>query len=295
MKKITTIVTVGFAICGLITNTVSAQDTIAAWTFPNTSADAIADAGLSENSARFISCEKGSGFTVLPISYTSNGADHPTIVDDKCATVSDFDNGADSAYWMVKFKTTGYNNVKVSSKQWSDNSPAGPKDFKLQYKLSGISSWTDLTTITLANDWTTGALSNYALPADFNNSTLNISLRWLMSSNVDIQGGTVVGGAFSSIDDIIITGDLIPAGIDVNTENSKLINVYPNPSNGTFIIKYAQKIKDVKVYNLLGKCVYENEFIEAGDCAITGLNSGVYLLQIKSVENAVITKRIIIE
>ncbi|MCC7051344.1 MAG: hypothetical protein IT239_06165, partial [Bacteroidia bacterium] len=74
MKKIIT--AMGFGICTLITNinTVFAQDIIVSWTFPNSSADAIADAGMPENSARFISCERGSGFTVLPITYTSNGA-----------------------------------------------------------------------------------------------------------------------------------------------------------------------------------------------------------------------------
>lgn len=291
MKKIIT--TVGFSICALITNTVLAQDTIAAWIFPGTSANAIVDISLPINSTRFISCEKGSGFTVLPIDYIANGAEHPTVIDDKCATAFGFDNGADSAYWMIKLKTTGYQNIKVSSKQKSGNTPAGPKDFKLQYKLSGTSTWFDLTTVTLDNDWTTGIISEFVLPTSCENSSSNISLRWIMTTNTDIQGGTVVSTATSSIDDIVVTGDMM-TGI-TSYENQTQINVYPNPNKGQFTIENTNTLNTVKIYNLLGNCVYEKNKIEGYSLKINGLATGVYFLQINSSENIVQTKKIIVE
>lgn len=292
MKKIMTIV--GVSICAFITNTVSAQDTLAAWIFPNVSADAIVDVSIPINSSRFISCEKGSGFTVLPINYLASGAEYPSIIDDKCATASDFDNGADSAYWMVKFKTTNYQNIKVSSKQWSEDVPAGPKDFKLQYKLSGGGNpWIDLTTVTVDNDWTTGVINEFVLPVACENSGGNVSLRWIMTTNTDIQGGTVVSTATSSIDDIVITGDII-TGITAY-ENQAQVSVYPNPNNGNFTIEHAQGATSLKIYNLLGNCVYEKNTIENNSIEVNGLASGVYFLQTNSTNNSVQTNKIIVE
>lgn len=286
---------IGFTISLLFSNTTHAQDTIAAWYFPNSSADAVVDASLPINSSRWISCEKGSGFTVLPIYYTDNGADYPTISDDKCGKATGFHNGGDSAYWMVKFKTTGYQNIKVSSKQWSSMAPAvGPRDFKLQYKLSGGSVWTDLTTVTVGNDWTTGLISEYILPSVCENSSSNVSLRWLMSSNMDIMGGTVTDStAETSIDDIVITGELITS-VHSLTENN-ISNIYPNPSKGNITIELKDKIKNIQMFNLLGTCVYNNTTVKENILKIDELEKGVYLIKIISENESLEIQKLIVE
>lgn len=277
MKKIFT--KIGMLTTILFSQNAFSQDVVVGWSFPDTSANSVMDTGLAINSARFISCERGSGFNVLTIDYTFDGAEYPVIADDKCATVSEFENGADSVYWMIKFRSTGYTNLRFSSKQWSSLSPAGPGDFKVQYKLSGGSSpWNDLTQVTLSNDWTTGEVMEFSLPAECDNQSSNVSLRWIMTSNTDIQGGTVVAGAQSKIDDIFVIGDAI-TGINDNDATPSVM-VYPNPNRGQFNIEHHSAIRNIQISDALGRIVFSSSTIMDNKLTINNLTKGVYILNI---------------
>ncbi|MEZ5109768.1 MAG: hypothetical protein R2829_12480 [Bacteroidia bacterium] len=75
--------------------------------------------------------------------------------------------------------TQNYFDLTVSSKQRSSNT--GPRDFKLQYKIGAGGTWTDVSgaTVTVANDFTSGVLSNVALPAECDNQS-SVYLRWIV-------------------------------------------------------------------------------------------------------------------
>lgn len=108
------------------------------------------------------------------------------------------------AYWQVSLSTKGFQTINVSSKQRGSNT--GPKDFKLQYSLDN-SNWSDVLngTITVANNWTSGVLTNVALPSEAADKDL-IYVRWLNSSNSSINGGSVAAGGTSQIADIVFMG-----------------------------------------------------------------------------------------
>jgi hypothetical protein len=120
------------------------------------------------------------------------------------ASVSGWDGGNNAKFWQIDIATLGYSNLKLSSVQRSSNT--GPKDFKVQYKI-GSGSWTDVpgAAVTVANNWTTGVLNNVTLPAACNNQA-SVLIRWIMTSNLQVNSGNVASTGTSGIDNILING-----------------------------------------------------------------------------------------
>lgn len=119
-------------------------------------------------------------------------------------------DGMDTKYWRIKINTFGLENLRVSSRQRS--SSTGPRDFKLQYSISGRLPlvWVDVpgATITVADNFTTGVLTDIPLPVETENNYV-LYLRWIMTSNISVSGGAIGGTGTSRIDDIVIEGDII--------------------------------------------------------------------------------------
>ena len=126
-------------------------------------------------------------------------------------------------YWIATFNTTGYKNLKVSSKQRS--SDTGPKDFKLQYR-TGTGSWINVTgaeTIVVANDnYLTGVVEDLPLPVAMEDQT-SVSLRWICTSTVAINSPNPVAQGGVSRLDVVITGEaksgVVEPGIIVSKNN----------------------------------------------------------------------------
>ena len=295
MKKIITILCM--AVMPLFMNSAFAQDTIVGWTFPSTSADSIADVGITLNATRYISCQYGTwgmpSYYSIPTNYTTNGAGGAP---DKCAQTTGWANGVDSVYWMVKFKTTGYGTMTLFSKQQGGGSNPGPRDFKVQYKLPGSTSpWIDLAggTITCANNWTSGVVNGLSLPSTCDNQSGQVSIRWLITSNFDINGGTLLSTGITKIDDIFILGSP-SSGISVPDVES-LISVFPDPSNGNFCIKNNGEISKLSIYDIVGKCVYTNQNIIGSKTDFSNFEKGVYLIQITTKDNGIFTQKLVVE
>lgn len=281
----------------LFCNISFAQDTIAAWTFPSTSPDSLVDVSISLNSNRYISCEYGTyntpSYHAIVIDYTTNGSNTTLDPQDKSAKVIGLNDGADSVAWTVKFKTTGYQNLKLYSKQSAGGSNPGPRDFKAQYKLSGSSTWIDILngTILCANDWTTGILNGVDLPAACNNFSNNVSIRFLQTSNIDISDGTVAATGISKIDNIVITGEVLTG---IESYNNNDLNIFPNPNNGSFVIENNGSIKGVRIYNILGKSMYQNDSVIENVINFDGFEAGVYFVQITLNDNVVRTSKLVV-
>jgi hypothetical protein len=289
MKRIFTILTLA-----ILPFLVNAQDTIVAWTFPSTSADSLSDVYISANLGRYLSCQYG---TWGKPSYHSIHSDYTTDgflgAPDKCGMATGWDNGADSAYWMVKFKTTGYGSLMLYSKQYSDATNPGPKDFKVQYKLPGSSSpWVDLTTVTCANDWTTGVVNGISIPAACNNQSSQVSIRWLLTSNLDINSNTLLSTGINKIDNIVIKGT---STVGISAYESELISIYPNPNNGNFCIENNGEINKIAILDILGKCVYTNENNIGARTELSGFEKGVYLVQITTKDNELHSQKLIVQ
>ena len=85
-----------------------------------------------------------------------------------------------------------------------------------------------------------------------------------------------------------------PSGIK-NIKNSQF-NLYPNPTNGIFVIELEANSKyDLTVNNILGQTVYTasiNEMKTTID--LSGFDKGVYTVELKD-ENAIYTEKVIVE
>jgi len=124
------------------------------------------------------------------------------------ASANGWDSGDGVKYWQVFFDASGVAQLTVSSVQRS--SGTGPRDFKLQYRIGVAGTWIDVAggTVQTANDYTSGVLTEVALPAAADNQPA-VYLRWIMTSNTSVDNGTVGGIGTSAIDDIIIAGNML--------------------------------------------------------------------------------------
>ncbi|MDY0138053.1 MAG: hypothetical protein RBS36_12855, partial [Thiomicrospira sp.] len=178
------------------------QETITGWDFPvNSGPDSLnANMGTEQNQGYDIRMENDVTGTNGLISLTEGFVTY-------AATTDGWDNGIEGKYWSVKFKARGYKNFKVSSMQFSDADMPGPRDWKIQYRLSNQESWSDIAggEVTAANDWTSATVTNLPLPAEANDPSGSVYLRWVVTSNTDIVGNELLSSGISKIDNILIT------------------------------------------------------------------------------------------
>ncbi len=174
------------------TGSLTPNITVVGWDFEDS--NNTADNGIDNNLSKIVTTN-----STGTVSYNSAGGGTQSISN------SGWDSGSNSKYWKVSFTTVGIKNLKLSSAQRS--SGTGPKDFKVQYSLND-SQWHDVSgaVVTVANNFTTGVLTNVTLPVECENKSL-VYLRWIMTSNFQVSSGNVANGGTSSIDNIVIVGD----------------------------------------------------------------------------------------
>ncbi len=208
------------------------------WNFPNSTDDQYSDAGIALNYVA------GTPASCKQIS-TQGSAGSPTFsnagIATRCATATGWDNGNGVKYWQVDLNSTGYTQLKLTSKQRS--SGTGPKNWKIQYKLGAGGTWTDVSsgTISVADNWTTGVKTDLALPTACDNQA-SVYLRWVMTSNLQVTTGNVAAGGTSRIDDVKVTGvsgnALTTGGISGSpfciTSTMGISLTVPFTSSGTF-------------------------------------------------------------
>ncbi len=255
----------------------------------NTDAEFNADSGIEANLGYDVRAENGTAGTTRTLFYSPETSGYSAATDG-------WDAGADDKFWSVKFKADGFSSMTVSSKQNSDGS--GPKDFKLQWKVSG-GTWADLTggAITVASDWSTGVVNGLALPVELEgNGTSSLYLRWIMSSNVSVSGLDVETMGISKIDDIIIAG-IQPSGFVTEIYNSEIM-IYPNPCDDYFTIETTDNVNKVEIYNIQGALIFavNENFTGSFNVNTSEMSSGMYLVKLFSEENASpVTKRIVVK
>ena len=173
------------------------QTTLVEWNFPNNPDDDIADGGIAANLTKTLS-EVGAGVPA----YTAAG------VTTRAASVNSWNAGNGTKYWQIEVETTGYSSLTVASRQFS--SSAGPRDFKVQYKVGAGGMWTDVPGATIQTGdatWATGgALAATTIPSAANNQS-SVFLRWLMNSDVRADGTAgVASNGNNRIDNIVVQG-----------------------------------------------------------------------------------------
>jgi len=263
----------------IIAGALSAQETLTGWTFPvNSGADSLnANLGTTQNKTYDLRFQWVLTPTVDSTLNTVTFVDGATTF---AAATAGWDNGANVKFWSIKFKASDYSQFKVSSKQKSDAANPGPRDFKLQWRLSS-GAYADVAggAITLGADWTTGVVANLPVPIT-GQGTSSIYIRWIMSSNTDINGGTVAATGQSMIDDILVTG-VSTLGQNEILYTSRL-KVFPSPNNGTFTVSSTEPIDFMSVVDVNGRTIstLENP-LQKQSVTISDAKPGIYFLKVR--------------
>ncbi|MGX9984914.1 T9SS type A sorting domain-containing protein [Soonwooa purpurea] len=170
---------------------------VVSWNFENEKITATG--GIIANSDKVVSTN--ATLNIPPIIKISNPASDGFVLHAN----GGWGSGSESKYWKISFTTLNMTNLKMSSVQRSSNT--GPRDFKVQYSLDEL-NWTDLSegNVTVLNDWASGHINKISLPIACDNKPL-VYLRWIMNSNIAVNGGSVQSGGTSTIDNILVDGD----------------------------------------------------------------------------------------
>lgn len=273
----------------ILTIAVNAQETIIGFSFPtNDTISKRPNSGLAANAGYDIRKE-GSGSTALDTVTFSNGV----TTGDFAATSTNWDNGANTKFWSIKFKAPGYTDFKVSSKQRSGGNNAGPKNFQIQWRLSS-GTYADVANgaVICANDWTTGVVNQ--LPVLITGQgTGSVYIRWLMTTNEDANGGTVAATGISKIDDIVVTATNT-VGIE-ETIYTNTVNIYPNPSNGFFNIDANDAVNEILIYNALGKLILKSNPDKLNNqIDLTSFGKGIYFVNLRYDDNSYYTSKVVV-
>jgi hypothetical protein len=211
------------------------------------------------------------------------------------AATTGWDNGTDVKFWSIKFKANNYANFKLSSKQKSDATNPGPRDFKIQWRLSS-GTYADVAggAVTLGADWTTGVVTNLPVPIT-GQGTGSVYIRWIMATNTNINGGTVASTGQSMIDDILLTGTSTLGEDEILFTNR--LKVFPSPNNGSFTLSSTEPMDAVSVTDITGKILQTiSSPSQKQAITITGAKSGLYLLKVRFTGSEQdVTTRIVVE
>jgi len=282
MKRTITLFISLFILAGFA---IAQNDTIAKWTFPTgTAEDANPDLSSPLNVDQTVFTVGGTG----AIDFSKNGETT------KAATANGWEDGMDTKSWQITLNTTGYENLKLSSMLTAGGNDPGPRDYKLQYKIGESGTWIDILdgNITVANDWTTGVVEALNLPTECYDEEL-VYISWIMTSNTDAVGGTVIEAGKAKIDNIIVVGDVATR---IDGENQNEFAIYPNPSNGIVNIETDSQIENICIFDLTGKQVFESSSNSTyATIELTSLSKGIYIFKVITVDNNVYTRKITVK
>jgi hypothetical protein len=277
MKKIITLIMILYVSTGFG----QTYDTLIKYTFKDSTLlnGPFPDAGLTANLNNPITTKGGTN----AISYTYTGATS------KSARATGWDAGNGTKFWQIKVTTSGYNTLKLSSKQRS--SGTGPKDFKVQYKIAYSGTWTDVpgATVLDSNNWTKGVLTNVAIPTACDNQD-TVYLKWIMTSNTTVGNGTVAAGGASNIDDILVVGVSIVQGL---SSYSMQPDVKMVVNKGTLTLYSNEPAKEISIFDISGNLVYNSIKTSSVNTVNTDkFNQGIYFINVTFDNNSTVTKKI---
>jgi len=256
-----------------------AQDTISGWTFPVISGpDSLnANLGTTQNKSYDIRFQwvltPVTDSTLNTIIFYNEGGNY-------AAETDGWDNGADIKFWSCKFKAEKYKDFKVSSKQKSETGFPGPRDFKLQWRLSsGIYEDIPNSALTLTYDYADGTITNLPV-AITGQGTSSIYIRWIMTSNTDIDGGTVASTGRSIIDDILITGTSTLGTDEIVYTNR--IKFFPVNNSRQYQVVSTVPMASLTITDVQGKsiCSENNPGMHAS-FNLNNASKGIYLITIR--------------
>lgn len=145
----------------------------------------------------------------------------------------------------------------------------------------------------LADDGDANFNTNFLIYYNEEDSTPNppslILGTWV--ENVTVTGGVCGGNGASSIN--YMSGEIQDTTLSLEVADLNALEFYPNPTQGVFNIKgVSGNSLKVKVYNVTGIIVYENDSLNEGSIDLSSYSRGMYFVEIQWEQQTIIKKLI---
>lgn len=116
-------------------------------------------------------------------------------------------------------------------------------------------------------------------------ATLTTSVEFNPAGNSNVYFELFIHGCGPTTGNSFKSYSMVDSDLDILPEVNKITNIgiYPNPNNGTFVLNVeSENIKNIYVYDLLGKVVYQvnNSNAERFDIDITDQTKGIYVVKV---------------
>ncbi len=200
---------------------------------------------------------------------------------------SGWDNGANTKAWEISVDASNYHSLTLSSSQAS--SSAGPKNFKVQYRI-GAGNWIDLqnTNMVMTNSLSQ-QLNKVALPSDCNNQG-QVGIRWVMADNTSVGNNQVTAGGLSKIDNIQVQGILGQGTTGIDNVHLAA-TTFPNPFSSDLTVSAESPIKNITVYDITGKTILNIpvNLENSKNIGTSNFAKGYYLIKVTDANNNVST------
>lgn len=187
---------------------------------------------------------------------------------------------------VVVFTTTTTPNLTDRNFQGTANPPQDTQDWTtISNTVNG-----SIRTLILTRSLTTADTTNdFQMPYATTNSINFGGVRaGSASMNVGSHGGSASAG-------YVTNATFTTLGVEDFSLNAA--QVYPNPSNGAFLVKAKTSLDKINVYSQLGallKTIEVNDASDAVEVNVSGLQKGVYLLELVN-ETEKSWKKVIVE
>lgn len=211
-----------------------------------------------------------------------------------CAKMSGYEQGDNHTNqdWLISpaLNFSIYENVTLLFKTASNYS--GPAlEVKISTDYDGTSdpntaTWTDLNAELSSGGWTWTPSGNVDV-SSFNSENVYIAFKY---TSTDDEAATW------EVDDIQIIA-YNNVGIN-NPYNNNVYEIYPNPTNGMFFLKFNKDIySNIKVYSITSKLIFENNlYKKLNKIDLSNVEKGIYIIQINDLNsNKIISKKLIIK
>ncbi len=98
-----------------------------------------------------------------------------------------------------------------------------------------------------------------------------------------------VANDFISVDDLAFSNN----SASINNAKQAVAQIYPNPSNGNFVINSSITMSNIQITNILGEIIFtQNLKGNSAPIALNNLAAGIYIYTIQTTDNQLITGKI---
>jgi hypothetical protein len=210
-----------------------------------------------------------------------------------CGKMSGYTSGNhDNEDWLISpaLDFSNLNNTGMTFMSAS-NYTGDPLTVKISNNYSSgdptTATWADLTATLSAGGWSWTPSGNVNLAAG-QGSNVHVAFKYT---------STTTGAMTWELDDIVITGETL-VGVPQVNPYSEGFSVYPNPTSGNLKLSFSgDEFREVSVISVLGNTVYtQTTGTATQQIDLSGLNRGVYFIQVKNSDGTRIgTRKIILK